>query len=122
MTKIIIAQRHFENIAGIKSLIEKEVPEILTRTSFRTHVKDAFDALEKNSKSVIITGMVFEEDSRGGIILAQSAKLKNNDVKVFMYSTMPENHPSLDGFISKEWGTCGSGEYGNLIEFLKKLD
>jgi O-phosphoseryl-tRNA(Cys) synthetase len=117
MKKIIIAQVHDANLAGIKALMCEQLPEMVEHTSFCNNIADALRAVG-DTETIIITGRVFKTDTCG-MRLAVQAKEKNPNTKVLMYSVMPIEHPSIDGFIEKLDGTCHSGQHRNVIEFLR---
>ena len=121
--QIIIVQRHKENLDGIKHMMEQQLPKIVAKTMFFTSPNAALRASEgSDKKTIVILGNVFEETDLKGNHFAGVFKGMMKNTKVYCYSVCPSPGNNWDGSIEKEWGTCGTGDHANLIEFLRPME
>jgi DNA-binding NarL/FixJ family response regulator len=120
MKNILIVQRHSQNITGIRERLQTVAPKLLERITFTSSMGEAIENVSKNNYGIVVTGKVFDSHAKGGFVIAQTAKQHNNETKVFLYSVMPENHPSIDGCIFKADGTVQTKEHDTLIAFVQE--
>lgn len=121
--KVIVVQRHIQNVTGIKECVErmnkKESAEIL----FTNDPGEVVESVQYGDSVMIVSGQVFAEagDRSGikyGTQLARIIKRLNPNALFFLYSTMPESDPAIDGIIPKPYGTASSGYHPLLPKIL----
>ena len=117
--KIIIGQRHAENLEGIKKMISENLPELLEKCIFTSSPSTLVEQGRISGKSMMIIGTVYENSMRGSEI-AERVKQFNSEAQIFQYSTCPQDSDYFDGTIYKRDGTCHSGEHAAIIDFLQK--
>lgn len=112
--KVIVVQRHIENVVGIRKETEvinsKKTGEML----FTNDPGMVVENVKHGEPVLVVSGQVFAEAGdrsgiRHGDQLARIVKTLNPNVVFLVYSTMPEYAPFVDGFIPKPYGTASSG-------------
>ncbi|TSC70809.1 MAG: hypothetical protein CEO12_185 [Parcubacteria group bacterium Gr01-1014_46] len=115
--KIIVAQRHRENLLGIKEGVAKIDPARSREILFTSIPEAVLDAVMDGSPAFVVSGQVFDSHIEGSQ-LARLVKQVNPQVRFYMYSVMPHRNEAVDGVIPKSCGTAVSGEHPMLARIL----
>jgi hypothetical protein len=114
--KIVVIQRHVENLRGIKKGVAKINRARAEEILFTSSENEVLWAVRDGSPVFVVSGQVLD---RGyGTDLAREVKRINPRALFFIYSVMPERNKSVDGIIPKRGGTAVSGEHSLLASIL----
>lgn len=121
--KVIVVQRHIENVIGIRNCTEEISSSGVDEVLFTNDPGDVVENIQHDELVLVVSGHVFAEagDRSGikyGTQLARIVKKLNPKVLFFIYSTMPEFDFAIDGVIPKPYGTASSGYHPLLPEVI----
>ncbi|MBI4385498.1 hypothetical protein HY573_01570 [Candidatus Parcubacteria bacterium] len=106
-TRIIVAQRHQENLNEIREKVARINRRRAEKIFFTTDSGLALDHVEPRGPTLVVSGQVFGLIDFGpgsGTDLAAKVKQKNPGALFFIYSLMPDRNAAVDGVIPKRRG------------------
>lgn len=117
--KIVVIQRHVENLRGIKENVARINRERAEEIIYASDESEVMEAIQDGNPALVVSGQVLGRCGDGyGTDLARKVKQTNPRTLFFIYSVMPERNESVDGIIPKSKGTIDSGEHSLLARIL----
>lgn len=116
--KIIVIQRHFENLVGIKAEVAKINQKRAEEIIFTNVPEEVLDAVHDGLPVIVVSGQVFGPFLFSGTDLARQVKQVNPQAQFYMYSVIPERNEAVDGVIPKRNGTAVNGQHPVLAGIL----
>mgnify|MGYP001587385061 CR=1 FL=1 len=117
--KIVVIQRHNENLRGIKESVAQINRERAGEIIYASEEDEVMEAVQDGSPALVVSGQVLGRYGGGsGTDLARKVKRVNPQALFFIYSVMPDRNEAVDGVIPKSNGTVVSGEHSLLARIL----
>lgn len=116
--KIIVAQRHHENLVGIKNSVARINKKRAEEITFTSDPDSVVELVRGKQPALVISGQLFGVGFKEGTDLAVEVKEVNPKTLFFIYSVMPETNESIDGLIPKEDGTALTDQHLILARVL----
>lgn len=118
--KIIVIQRHSENLDGIRESVSRLNP---TRAEEIVYTSEPAEVLEQvrsaqGEQVLVVSGQILGIYGFGGTDLANAVKHICPDALFYLYSVIPEWCESVDGIIPKPLHTGFSREHFLLARIL----
>jgi hypothetical protein len=115
--KIIVAQRHTENLIGIKDAVRQVDAERAEIIHFTSSSEDVVRHVKDGQPAFIVSGQVFSFGF-SGTQLALEVKKVNPLAAFFIYSVVPSKNGAVDGVIPKNEGTAYNHQHSLLARIL----
>jgi DNA-binding NarL/FixJ family response regulator len=115
--KIIVAQRHQQNLEGIKAEVARINPARAEEIIYTSNPHAVLDEIVDGQPALVVSGVVFDS-STDGAMLARFAKRLNPRIQFYIYSVCPERNEAVDGIFRKRHGTAASRQHPELAQML----